>query len=306
MADVRLVLHVKFANGQNAALLDVRASEAGRTYDLGKTGPDGRIDRAVRRRRKLLFGIDDPTDNPMLQVAVSDLDGHVARKAVSTWFIRPLPFVLPAEFTPQPDEAPAVPAAAAGSPSALADQALRPLVPPNAPGHVFLVRKDGVPWANATRGLARAAAFGVSARAMTNDTIVHLASMSKPITATAVVAMLEDWAGIRDAVAAIGTPGAPTVQLTVSIPGGLQPGTRNFQVPRVLAPLFADRTRARSFVAGAWPPQVGAEFRATLNYFARGAARSRRRRPSRPAISACCAGSSMALPCPPSPTRSCP
>ncbi len=276
MADIRLVLQVRFANRQDAALLDVRASEAGRSYDLGKTGPDGRIDRVVRPRRKLLFGFDDPTDNPTLQVVVSDLQGHTARKAVSTWFIPPPPFipptefVLPAEFTPQSDEAPAVPTGAAGSPSALADQALQPLVSPNAPGHVFLVRKDGAPWADATRGLARVAAPGVSARAMTNDTIVHLASMSKPVTATAVVALLEDWAEMRDEVAAIGTAGAPTVQLTVSIPGRPQTDTRNFHVPRVLAPLFSDRTRARSFVAGAWPPNVGADFRATLNYFAHG------------------------------------
>ena len=268
MASIRLMLQVQFANGQNAALLDVRASEPGHSYDLGKTGADGRISRTVRPRRSN-FGIDDPTDNPVLQVTFSDLDGRSTTAAVPTFATPPL-LVLPAALNPRPDEAPTVPAGTAGSPSARADQALQPLVPPNAPGHVFLVRRDGVPWANATRGLARVAAPGASGRAMTNDTVLHLSSMSKPVTATALVAMLEDWAEMRDEVAAIGTPGAPTVPLTVSIPGRPQTGRRNFNAPSVLAPLFADRTRARSFVDGAWPPQVSADFRATLNYFAHG------------------------------------
>lgn len=255
MADIRLVLEVKYITGRDGAFLDVRAREPGRDYDLGKTGADGRISRTVRPRRKK-FGIDDPTDNPTLQVTVSDLDGHSATMAVSTLAAAP-PFILPAAFSP--------------SPSDLADQALLPLVPPNAPGLVFLVRKNGAPWASATRGLARVAAPGVAAQAMTNDTILHLASMAKPVTATAVVALLEDWAEMRDTVAAIGTPGAPTVRLTVSLPLGPPSAVRRLDVPRVLAPLFSDRTRARSFVDGAWPPQVGADIRTALDIFAQGA-----------------------------------
>lgn len=269
MADIRLVLQVRFANGQHAAFLDVRATEGGRSYALGKTGADGRINRILRPRRKLL-GIDDPADNPTLQVTVSDLDGRSASRAVPPTPFPPPVFVLPPTLSPPADEAPTVPAGAAGSPSAVADQALRPLVSPNAPGHVLLVRRDGAPWADATRGLARVAAPGVSARAMTNDTIVHLASMSKPVTATAVVALLEDWVEMRDAVAAIGTPGTPTVQLSVSIPGRPQTDRRTLQVPRVLAPLFSDRMRARSFVDGAWPQQVGPDLRAALSYFVHG------------------------------------
>lgn len=256
MANIRLALEVKYINGRDGAFLDVRASEPGRSYDLGKTGADGRISRTVRRRRKKL-GVDDPTDNPTLQVTVSDLDGHAATMAISTLVPSPFPFILPAAFSP--------------SPSDLADQALLPLVSPNAPGHVFMVRKNGAPWANATRGLARVAAPGVAAQAMTNDTIVHLASMSKPVTATAVVALLEDWAEMRDAVAAIGTPGAPTVRLRLSLPLGPPSTVRRLDVPRVLAPLFSNRARARSFVDGAWPPQIGADIRSALAYFAEGA-----------------------------------
>ena len=242
MTDIRISMRVRFASGQDAANLPVQVIEVGvTTYDVGKTRSDGTIDAFLRRRRQiriLWFAFDDPTDRPQLRVVISDPAGHSVQTP-------PLPiFVLPPEFNP----------------SASASQALRPLVDANAPGYVFLVRKDGAVWADATRGLARANAPGVIAQDMANDTIVHLASMSKPITATALVAMIDDWRNMRDAVAAMGSPGAPTQILRL--------GPLEIAVPSVLVPLFSDRSRAAAFLHGTWLAQVHPKARYALDAFA--------------------------------------
>src|SRR5216684_261530 len=242
MTDIRISMRVRFASGQDAANLPVQVIEVGvTTYDVGKTRSDGTIDAFLRRRRQiriLWFAFDDPTDRPQLRVVISDPAGHSVQTP-------PLPiFVLPPEFNP----------------SASASQALRPLVDANAPGYVFLVRKDGAVWADATRGLARANAPGVIAQDMANDTIVHLASMSKPITATALVAMIDDWRNMRDAVVAMGSPGAPTQILRL--------GPLEIAVPSVLVPLFSDRSRAAAFLHGTWLAQVHPKVRYALDAFA--------------------------------------
>jgi CubicO group peptidase (beta-lactamase class C family) len=242
MGDISVSLRVKYASGQAAANLAAKIEEgSGRTYDVGKTRSDGTISAVLRPRRKIRIAnleADDPTDNPVLQIIVSDPAGHRVEAPVVPVF------VLPPEFDP----------------SASAAQALRPLVDANAPGYVFLIRKDGETWANATRGLARVAAAGVVAQNMTNDTIVHLASMSKPITATAVAAMIDDWTSMRDAIAALGSPGAPTQIMHL--------GPLEIAVPTVLVPLFSDRGRAATFLSGTWLTHVHPKVRTALDAFA--------------------------------------
>ncbi len=266
MGDVRIKLHVWFANGHDAGGLDVRVDEVGgSSYQVGKTGADGKIDAFVRaRRRRHAFGHDfeDPFDHPTLNIHLSDQAGH----AINTPDVQT--FVLPPWFDPPPPaDGPTDPVLTAGSPSALADAAIRPLVEPNAPGYIFLVRKDGTEWVNATRGFARAPLPGISARAMTNDTIINLASMSKPITATAVVAMIDDWTAIRDAVAAIGTPGAPTQHIQVVRQRLISQSRLDVDVPQVLAPLFASRPLAAQFLP-LLPASVSAAVRNALRLLA--------------------------------------
>ena len=242
MGDISVSLRVKYASGQAAANLPAKIEEgSGRTYDVGKTRSDGTISAVLRPRRKIRIAnqeVDDPADNPVLQIIVWDPAGHRVEAPVVPVF------VLPPEFDP----------------SASAGQALRPLVDANAPGYVFLIRKDGETWANATRGLARVAAAGAAAQNMTNDTIVHLASMSKPITATAVAAMIDDWTSMRDAIAALGSPGAPTQIMHL--------GPLEIAVPTVLVPLFSDRGRAATFLSGTWLTHVHPKVRWALDAFA--------------------------------------
>jgi CubicO group peptidase (beta-lactamase class C family) len=238
MADIRVSMRVLFANGQPAANLPAQVTEVGvRTYDIGKTRADGGIDTVLRQRRKIRFlglEFDDPTDNPRLLVVLSDPAGHQAQTP-------PVPtFVLPPAFDP----------------SACARQALGPLVDANAPGCVFLVRKNGTEWANATHGLARVA----PAQDMSNDTIVHLASMSKPITATALVAMIDDWTAMRDAIAALGSSAEPTQILRL--------GPVEIAVPTVLVPLFSDPARAAPLLKGTWLSHVHPKVLYALDQFA--------------------------------------
>ena len=265
MSDVRIKLHVAFANGHDAGGLDVRVDEVGgSSYQVGKTGSDGKIDAFVRSRHKLhALGRDfeDPFDHPTLMIRLSDQAGHVITIPEMQTFVLP-PYFDP----PPPSEVPTDPVLTPGSPSALADAAVRPLVEPNAPGYILLARKDGTEWVNATRGLARAPLPGTSAHAMTNDTIINLASMSKPITATALVAMIDDWKAMRDAVAAIGTPGAPTQHLQLVRQRILTTLRLDVDVPQVLVPLFADRQWALEALL-MLPASVNAAIRNALTTF---------------------------------------
>jgi CubicO group peptidase (beta-lactamase class C family) len=266
MGDVRIKLHVWFANGHDAAGLDVRVDEVGgSSYQVGKTGDDGKIDAFVRgRRRRHAFGrtFEDPFDHPTLNLHLSDQAGH----AINTPDVQT--FILPPWFDPPPlAQSPTDPVLTPGTPSALADAAIRPIVEPNAPGYIVFVRKDGSEWANATRGLSRAPLPGISALAMTNDTIINLASMSKPITATALVAMIDDWTAMRDALAAIGTPGAPTRHIQVAHWRFLSKALVDVDVPQVLAPLFANKQRAFEFLS-LLPASVSSAVRDALALFA--------------------------------------
>jgi hypothetical protein len=287
MSAIRISCRVKFANTNDAPGLDVLVLETGNgTYNVGQTGPDGRIDAFVRERRMLdlfFFEIEDPFDNPELVVEISDAKGHKFQSP---------PFsviVLPREFNP--NETATDPAPAIGSQAEAADNAIQGVIGTNAPGWVLLIRKDGVEWINVTRGAARIEAADTFARAMTNDTIVHIASMSKPITATALVAMLEDWGAIGDAVGAIGTGGAPTQTLRIEVPPQWRwrwfpepffwewlwewlPGAVSFvDVPVVLAPLFSDRNRAAEFLSSGLPANTSPDVINALRAFAQDNAR---------------------------------
>jgi CubicO group peptidase (beta-lactamase class C family) len=289
MTDITLNMTIRLSQGQNGAFLDVKVIEVraatigNRTYDIGQTDADGVIHAVLRPRRKIRPSssgpeVEDPFDRPSLQAVISDAFGHSFTTNVQPFVINQV-VSLPENFHAPSDEAPTDPAPTAGSPSALADQAIRSLVERSAPGYVFVVRKNGAVWANATRGLARVGVPGVVfAQAMTNDTIIQLASMSKPITAAALVAMIDDWTSIRDAVAAIGRKGAPTTRLRLTIAQPPEPPTlRYVAVPAVLAPLFANRRTAAQFLTtaahllDALPAEVRGEVRSGLHQVAQGA-----------------------------------
>ena len=244
MADIRVRMQIRYASTRPAPGIDVQVNEVGgRSYEVGRTDAEGRIDavlRPVRRRRILNKLRDDPLDRPLLDVVLSDQSGnrvHTPPVAV---------FVLPPHFAPPPpDEPPTVPAGPPGSPTMLADAALVGALGNAAPGWVFQVRRDGAVWADATRGRARDARLGTTARAMTNDTIIHLASMSKTITAVAVAAMRDDWQAIARELANLGQSNAHSVNLRLWVAS--TGSSSEVLVPRVFAPLFADRGQAARF-----------------------------------------------------------
>jgi CubicO group peptidase (beta-lactamase class C family) len=182
--------------------------------------------------------VDDVTDHPTFRVTVSDAIGQSnATGPRPDAAIRNLDLRLPASFRKL-------------DASAVADIKLQSLLDDKAPGRAFFVRKNGNDWADACAGQARLTRIGVAGRAMTRDTIIHIASMSKPICATAIVAMIDDWTAIQ---AARSNPNAPT-QVVRFDPGlrvrlGLRPSTvRRATVPAFLAPLFASRKLAKSFL----------------------------------------------------------
>jgi CubicO group peptidase (beta-lactamase class C family) len=261
MTDIGVSFHVVRSNGQGAQGLDVWVSEiGGAIYDLGRTGADGGVSRVLRRRRKLrrppLPPIDDPTDQPTFTVRVQDLDGHALTQPLGPIVGLPASFDLPADESQTRHLAlpPSMPGRVA--------EALRDTPSFGTPGMVFLVRRNGAVWVDSTAGLSRVHRDGVSARAMTNDTIVQLASMSKPITATALFAMLDDWKAIADAVEAK----EPVDTLTLTDGSG----SRTVSVQHVFAPLFADPAVAAGFLARGLPRPRGADFRPALERFAQG------------------------------------
>jgi CubicO group peptidase (beta-lactamase class C family) len=126
-----------------------------------------------------------------------------------------------------------------------------------------------LPFADACRGLARVLTPTIAEQAMTPDTIIHLASMSKSITSTALVAMKEDWQAIADLVAQL-KAGQSVPHTTYSLqipfnPGHPPPPPAPFDFPDVLAPLLVDRSfRSEMQSAGAlngMPFSVTAVFR---------------------------------------------
>lgn len=281
MTDITLNLRVLRADGQFGAFLNVQVIERGpttardRIYDVGQTDKNGELHNAVVRpvRTIGLFGmaVESPFDRPTLDARISDAFGHSITTRVRP-FVVAQTVSLPENFNRVLDEPATDPVLAPGSPSDLIDRAVRPFLNSKTPGYVFIVRKNGTLWANDTRGFARINGLGAHSRAMTNDTIIQLASMSKPITATALVAMIDDWTAIRNAVSAIGHLDAPVTRLRLTIPRLLLPPVQRWiVVPTVLAPLFADRTAAEDFLTHSIPSTIGAEVRDGLQQVVRGA-----------------------------------
>ena len=273
MTDLKLNLRLLRDDGQYCSLIDVRVIErrnaavgGDRTYDVKQTDAFGVINDVVLRP------LQGPSDLPVLDARISDSFGNTYTTERHLRVTVDLQTIwLPESFNMPVDQPATDPAPAPDSPSDAIDRGVRDYAEAHAPGYVFMIRKDGAPFADATRGFARVAG---PARAMTNNTIVHLASMSKPITATALVAMIDDWTAIRDAVAAIGQPGADMTGLTLAVPGPLKhqrPILHGVEVPAVLAPMFVDSATAASFLGGPLPESVGDAVRQGLQQVAQGA-----------------------------------
>jgi CubicO group peptidase (beta-lactamase class C family) len=111
---------------------------------------------------------------------------------------------------------------------------------PRAPGWAYKLRRDGAAWADAPYGWARVPVSGSGGLPMRNDTVIHVASMSKPVCATAFVAMLEDWRELANGVAGKG-PLAVPVSMTISVKGPFGVAIPQLvQVPRWLAPALSN------------------------------------------------------------------
>ncbi len=253
MSSIRLKATFQFANLTRAEGLSVEANEiGGGTYNLGQTDTQGQIDRAIRDRRTVqvpnnplipsagTHEENDPRDQPMFTLTISDDQGHsFTTVPIAHGALDGFRFVLP----------PSIPA---GGPSRRANAALKDKADGKVPGWVFLVRKNGVGWAHSVRGLARLPGPGISPAPMSLDTILHIASMSKPICATALVAMIEDWGRIQKAITGLRTgatiPKSPFT-FVLNEPGQPSRQVASFSVPTVLAPLFSDRGVARELVS---------------------------------------------------------
>ena len=226
MARRLITARLRFANGNPAASLTVSVLQGRRTLATGQTGPTGRFE----------ADIGPPADVPP-NVAASWITLPTplrlrVQDAAPNFFETPLRannalYVLPPAFDPPEPEPPSNPNPVAGSDADTVNLAVQKPISPSpgtpfstvndaAPGHVMCIRKNGSPWVSVTRGLSRLARQGINQRAMTDDTIISIASMSKPLTATAVVAMIDDWAAIRADFFASQGAGAPMTPLQVS------------------------------------------------------------------------------------------
>jgi hypothetical protein len=251
---------VKYDDSSPAPGLHVKVHEvAASDYYLGQTDTDGSIDKDIRDRSQVSVPDDwrfpwqgthledDPLDHPTFKITVDDDLGQSFTTPPFFYdAINDLEIILPPNFLHPPSSLDS-------SPSAVAERSLHHNVDPFAPGREFMVRKDGAIWAEAANGVARLGTFGQRPMAMINDTIIQIASMSKPICATALVAMIDDWTAIKSAIDGLGSTSTRDSQsLTFSlhvftgIPD-LRLGT--ISIPNVLAPLFASRSVARQFVS---------------------------------------------------------
>jgi CubicO group peptidase (beta-lactamase class C family) len=252
MAAIHFKVRVRFDDGSNAAGLNVRVHENfGGDFDCGVTNGEGIAERDLREVHKIRVPnnplipwgpsreIDDPLDHPTFQVTVADVLGQSNSTGPHPdAAVRDLRIRLPRSFQKL-------------SPHSIADIKLSPMLDNKAPGRVFYMRKNGVEWANACKGQARLTRPGEPGRVMTNNTIIHIASMSKPICATAIVAMIDDWTAIQ---AALANPDlAPTQQVRFAPALGVRLGGRQrlltrADVPAFLAPLFRTRKVAKGFL----------------------------------------------------------
>src|SRR5689334_23084320 len=103
------------------------------------------------------------------------------------------------------------------APAVLAGRYLRTGVLERWPGCQFVMRRDGDLHVDASIGWARAPWDDDGPAAMTGDSIIHIASMSKPITATALFALFDDWNAIRTVLL------GPAPQVAGLIPPNLPP-----------------------------------------------------------------------------------
>ena len=265
MSAFHLSAQLRFSDRSPAQGVRVKLHEhGGSDFDLGAADANGQVSADIRNKRQITvrdprdlrkkIQVDDPLDHPLFDLTATDAFGR-------SFLPPPLPYgglsqvqvLLPPNLK-------------ANTPSNIADHALQPLVDDHAPGRVFMVRKNGAVWAEAAHGKARYPA----PPAMTNDTIVHVASMSKPICATALLALVEDWAALRGAVAQV-LAGAAVPRQTLNL--SMRIGRRNnplgsVAVPDALAPLFASHPAARDFVNAGFATRLSADLAPWLNRFA--------------------------------------
>ena len=278
MSAFHLKLRVLFADGSPAAGLNVTVHEnfAPSRSDVvaGQTNGDGRIERDLRDRRQIsvpdnvLFPlgpshlVDDPLDHPTFQITLSDdLGQSNATGPYTDGGIGDLQIRLPSSFL-------------SVTASGIARRSLNASMNGKAPGHVFMMRKDGAVWAEAAGGKAILPRPGQPGRNMTNDTIIHIASMSKPICATALVAMIDDWTEMQaDRALLATTPPAKTQVLTfhphlrLGLAGRRPRIISQERVPHLIAPLYADRARAAEFIAEGFADALPGEMGRLLEAF---------------------------------------
>lgn len=137
------------------------------------------------------------------------------------------------------------------TPSSVAMTAISADVGAQAPGWEYKARLNGADYADAPFGFAQTAVPPKTGLAMTNDTIIHVASMSKPVCATAYVAMLDDWTDLANGVNGTG-PLAATIAVAIhSGPPPTQPqpvSLAGTQVPLWLVPALFSGPLAAALV----------------------------------------------------------
>jgi CubicO group peptidase (beta-lactamase class C family) len=102
------------------------------------------------------------------------------------------------------------------APAVLAGKLLRNGVLERWPGCQFVMRRDGELFADASIGWARAPWDDDGPVGMTGEAIIHVASMAKPITATALFALIDDWNAVWNALQ------GPPPTLTTTFPPELR------------------------------------------------------------------------------------
>ena len=150
------------------------------------------------------------------------------------------------------------------NPSSVAANAISADVGQQAPGWEYKLCLNGSDYADAPSGFAQIGALLTPAEAarsgaplntglkMANDTIIHVASMSKPVCVTAFVAMLDDWRDLANGVKGTGPLAATTGLAIRSATPPIQPlPIQGTQVPLWLVPaLFSAPLAAQLVNAG--------------------------------------------------------
>lgn len=163
--------------------------------------------------------------------------------------------------------------------SSVAEQALITAVGSAVPGWTYKARVGSTDYADAPHGWARVPGDPLGPAAgqpMRTDTIIHVASMSKPICVTAFVALREDWQELADGVAGRGPLAATaTVALHLRVPRLGVPGVSaplDVRVPRWLLPGFSSELLARKLLAAGAEAHVSTSVRDALEGVASGMA----------------------------------